>query len=153
MLHDETKVIHSDETTLVVSKKPNEDKNRKNSYVYVYRSGLNSQRQIMIYSFNETRGIAKTAEWLKDYEGTITCDDYAGYNLLKKENCNIKLQKCMAHARRRFADILKSLKESERKSTKSYEMLSLFGKVFEFEARYKKENLDPDSIVMRRKKD
>ena len=153
LLHDETKVIHSDETTLVVSKKPNEDKNRKNSYVYVYRSGLNSERQIMIYSFNETRGIAKTAEWLKDFEGTITCDDYAGYNLLKKENCNIKLQKCMAHARRRFADILKSLKESERKSTKSYEILSLFGKVFEFEARYKKENLDPYSIVMRRKKD
>ena len=88
LLHDETIVIHSDESTLVVSKKPNEDKNRKNSYVYVYRSGLNSERQIMIYSFNETRGIAKTAEWLKDYEGTITCDDYAGYNLLKKENCN-----------------------------------------------------------------
>ena len=59
----------------------------------------------------------------------------------------------MAHARRRFADILKSLKESERKGTKSYEILSFFDKVFEFEARYKKENLDPDSIVMRRKKD
>ena len=32
-------------------------------------------------------------------------------------------------------------------------MLSLFGKAFEFEALYKKENLDPDSIVMRRKKE
>lgn len=153
LLGDERKVIHSDETTLVVSKKPNEDKDRKKSYVYVYRSGLYSKNQIMIYSFNETREIAKTAEWLKNFEGTIVCDDYAGYNQLKKGNPKIKLQKCMAHARRRFADILKSLKEDERKGTKSYEILSLFGKIFEYESQYKKDNLDPDSIVKRRKRD
>ena len=153
LLNDETKVIHSDETTLVVSKKPKEDKDRRKSYVYVYRSSLNSKRQIMIYSFNETREIAKTAEWLKDFEGTVVCDDYAGYNFLKKKNNKIKLQKCMAHARRRFADILKSLKESERKGTKSHEILSLFGKIFELESQYKKDKLDPDSIVKKRKQD
>ena len=153
LLHDETKVIHSDETTLVISKKPNEEKGRKKSYVYVYRSGLYSKRQIMIYSFNETRSIAKTAERLSNFEGTIVCDDYAGYNLLKKQKSKIKLQKCMAHARRRFADILKSLKEDERKGTKSYEILSLFGKIFELESQYKNDNLDPDSIVKKRVQD
>ena len=107
----------------------------------------------MIYSFNETREIAKTAEWLKDFEGTVVCDDYAGYNFLKKKNNKIKLQKCMAHARRRFADILKSLKEDERKGTKSYEILSLFGKIFELESQYKNANLDPDSIVKKRIQD
>ena len=88
-----------------------------------------------------------TAEWLKNFEGTIVCDDYAGYNQLKKGNPKIKLQKCMAHARRRFADILKSLKEDERKGTKSYEILSLFGKIFEYESQYKKDNLTPIRLL------
>ena len=153
LLQDATKVIHIDETTLVVSKKPDEDKERKKSYVFVYRSNLYSEKQIMLYSFNETREIAKTVEWLKDFDGTIVCDDYSGYNTLKKKNNKIKLQKCMAHARRKFADILKTVRQKDRKDTKSYEILELFSQIFNLESQYKKDELNPISIVQRRKKD
>lgn len=38
LLNNESKVIHSDETTLVVTKRNEENKDRKTSYVYVYTS-------------------------------------------------------------------------------------------------------------------
>lgn len=151
LLNNEVKAIHSDETTLVVSKK--DDENRKKSYVYVYRSSLYDKNRIMIYSFNETRGIAKTADWLSTFKGIIICDDYAGYTSLAKNNKNIKLQRCMVHARRKFADILKGMNRDERKKTMTYKIFNEFSKIYEFEARYKEEKLSPLEIEKRRKED
>ena len=57
LLNNNSKVIHSDETTLVVSKKPESDKDRKKSYVYVYTSSFYDKNQIRIYDFHESRSI------------------------------------------------------------------------------------------------
>ena len=57
LLNNNSKVIHSDETTLVVSKKPEYDKDRKKSYVYVYTSSFYDKNQIRIYDFHESRSI------------------------------------------------------------------------------------------------
>ena len=153
LLDDPTRIIHADETTLSIYHRPEYDKERKKSYVFVYRCSLYSPKQMMIYSFHETREIGITNEWLKNFNGTLVCDDYNGYNSIKKSNPNIKFQKCMAHARRRFADILKAVPKKERKNTKSYEILELFKKIFNFEKEYKKEKLTPNNIVIKRKED
>lgn len=105
LLHNNSKVIHADETTLVVSKKPEYDKNRKKSYVYVYTSSFYDKNQIRIYDLHESRSINETTKRLKDYDG---------YNKLKRENSNIKLQKCWVHVRRRYADIVKNLAQNKR---------------------------------------
>lgn len=152
LLNNGSKVIHSDETTLVVTKRDEENKGRKTSYVYVYTSSYYDEKQIRIYDFHESRSIDETSKWLKNYEGVIECDNYSGYNKLKVENTKIKLQKCWAHVRRRYADILKNLNEKQKKSSKAYLILKEIGKLFDYEKQYRKDKLTPSQIVEARKK-
>lgn len=150
--HNQAKVIHADETTLVISKQPDEQKNRKNSYVYVYASSF-YDRPIQIYDFHESRSIDQTAAWLKDYQGYLVCDDFKGYTKLAKKHPNIKLQRCFAHARRKFMDILKALPETKRKDTASYRIVALINQLFHFEAHYKKQKMIASKIKQLRQKE
>lgn len=152
LLSNNSKVIHSDETTLVVTKRNEENKDRKVSYVYVYASSYYDEKQIRIYDFHESRSIDETTKWLKNYEGVVECDNYSGYNKLKSNNSKIKLQKCWAHVRRRYADILKNLSEKQKKSSKAYLILKEISKLFEDEKQYRKDRLTPSQIVEARKK-
>ena len=88
-----------------------------------------------------------------ELSGVIECDSYSGYNSLKKQNKNIKLQKCWAHVRRRYADIVKNLKKEERKNSKAYKILEEIQKLFHLESTYKKEKLIANERVERRKKE
>ncbi len=150
LLNNESKVIHSDETTLVVTKRDEDNQNRKKSYMYVYTSSFYDSKQIRIYDFHESRSIEATKKWLDSYQGTIICDNFEGYNKLKKENPNIKLQKCWAHVRRRFADIVKALKSKDKKNSIAYQILQEISKLFELEKNYKKDKLTPNQINQRR---
>ena len=152
LLNTSAKVIYADETTLSISKRPIEDKERKKSYVYVYTSSY-YDAQIAIYDFHESRSIDRTAKWLKDYEGVIVCDDYAGYTKLKKENPKISLQRCFAHVRRRFMDIVKALPETKKQESYAFKILSVIGKLFHYESIYREQNLLPSEIVKRRNED
>lgn len=150
LLSNQAGVIHADETTLSISKRPDEDKERKKSYVYVYTSSYYDE-QISIYDFHESRSIDRTAAWLKDYRVTIVCDDYAGYTKLKKENPNINLQRCFAHVRRRFMDIIKSVPESDMKDSYAAKIIEVIGRLFHLEAEYKRKKLLPSEIEKARK--
>lgn len=152
LVQNSVKVIHADETTLVVSKKPESETSRKKSYVYVYASSY-FDRQIHLYDFHESRKIDQTTKWLKDYKGYLICDDYPGYDKLRKECPLIKLQRCWSHARRRFSDILKAIPEEKKTKTTSYKILTLINELFAFEATYKKEGLLPKEVLIRRHKD
>ena len=138
---------------LVVSKKPECDQDRKKSYVYVYTSSYYDKNQIRIYDFHESRSIDKTTTWLKNYDGCVICDNFDGYNKLKKENDKIKLQKCWAHVRHRYADIVKNLPASKKKESLAYQVLDEISKLFELEKKFRKEKLTPKEIAMNRQKD
>lgn len=153
LLNNSSKVIHSDETTLVVSNKPSEDKSRKKSYVYVYTSSYYDKNQIRIYDFHESRSIDNTTKWLAKYNGYIICDNFSGYNKLKKENQNIKLQKCWSHVRRRYADIVKNLPQNKRKESKAFQILVEISKLFDLEKEYRKLKLTPNQIAIKRQAD
>ncbi len=152
LLHNRAKVIHADETTLSISKRPESDKERKKSYVYVYISSYYDS-QIAIYDFHESRSIDRTAAWLIDYEGVVVCDDFKGYTKLKKDHPKIKLQRCFAHVRRRFADIVKTLPEENHSSSYAKKILDVIGELFHLESIYKKEKLTANDIVKRRSKE
>jgi len=152
LLHNQVSVIHADETTLSISKRPEVDLGRKKSYVYVYTSSY-YDRQIAIYDFHESRAIDRTAAWLTDYEGAIVCDDFKGYTKLKKDNPKIKLQRCFAHVRRRFADIVKTLPEENHSSSYAKKILDVIGRLFHLESLYKKEKLTATDIFIRRNKE
>lgn len=152
LLHTSTKVIYADETTLSVSKRPEADQERKKSYVYVYATSY-YDAQIAIYDFHESRSIDQTAKWLKDYEGIVVCDDYAGYTKLQKTNPKLRLQRCFAHVRRRFVDIVKALPEAKKQEGHAFKILSVIGKLFHSEAIYREKKLLPSEIVRRRNED
>ena len=152
LLHNQAKVIHADETTLSISKRPEADQDRKKSYVYVYTSSYYDS-QIAIYDFHESRAIDRTAAWLSDYQGTVVCDDFKGYTKLKKDNPNIKLQRCFAHVRRRFADIVKTLPEENHSSSYAKKILDVIGRLFHLESIYKHEKLTAKDIIIRRNKE
>ena len=145
--------IHVDETPLVISRKPEKDRDRKKSYMFVYLPSFYSPYQMAIYSFNSTRAIAKTKEMLSGYKGYLVCDDYSGYKSLIASNPNIRRQYCFCHARRRFADILKGMDREKRRNTVSQKMVSYMDRLFEMEREYRKERLTPDEILERRKKE
>jgi len=140
------------DSNLSISKRPESDLDRKKSYVYVYTSSY-YDRQIAIYDFHESRAIDRTAVWLSDYAGTIVCDDYAGYTKLRKDNPNIKLQRCFAHVRRRFSDIVKTLPEENHSTSHAKKILDVIGKLFYLESIYKKENLTAPDLLKRRNKE
>lgn len=151
LLTNSCKIIHSDETTLVVSKDEKKEDDRLKNYVFVYASSYYDPHQMMIYSFSETRNVDSTISWLKNYSGTIICDCYSGYKRLQNENKKIKLQYCLAHARRKFTDILKTIPNEKRKDTQTYKILHLLNELFKYEAKYKKDKLEPNEILKRRK--
>lgn len=154
LLDGETKSIYADETTLSVSKRDEKDKDRRKSYVYVFTSSMYEPKQMRVYRFSETRGIAPVSELLKGFEGTVVCDDYAGYDKLAKDVPGIKLQRCLVHARRRFADILKNMRDGkEKRESLSFKILGEISAIFANEDRYRKEGLLPCDIAKRRAAD
>ena len=72
---------------------------------------------------------------------------------LAKENPNIKLQRCFAHVRRRFMDIVKVLPDESKQTSHAYQILTLIGQLFHYESRYKETDLTPSQVEKRRIQD
>lgn len=150
LLNNSPKVIHADETTLVVNRQDEDNKDRKKNYVYVFSSSFYDKNQINIYEFNKSRNINQTASYLNDYKGYLICDDFSGYNRLRKEHPDIKLARCWAHARRRFAEIVKDVPKENKQNSKAYKILLAIEKLFENETKYRKNHLNPIQIKEKR---
>ena len=149
LLTSGSKVIYADETPLSISRRPEGETERKKSYVYVYTSSFYDV-QIAIYDFHESRSIDQTAKWLENYDGVIVCDDYAGYTKLRKQNPKISLQRCLAHVRRRFMDIIKALPKTKKQEGHAFRILNVIGKLFHSEAIYREKHLLPSEIAKHR---
>lgn len=151
LLETNTKVIHADETTLTLSKQANPD--RKKSYVFVYASSYYDKNQIHIYEFNETRSIDPESSYLKDFDGYVICDDYSGYDKLRKNKDNIKLQRCWAHARRKYMDILKAMPADVRKKSIAFNIVSRMDKLFKIEEKAHKDKIFGKELIDLRHKE
>ena len=71
----------------------------------------------------------------------MICDDYSGYDKLRKNKDNIKLQRCWAHARRKYMDILKAMPEKNRKESIAYNIVSRMDKLFKIEEKAHKDKV------------
>ena len=145
LLRNNTKVIHADETTLTLSKQVNPD--RKKSYVFVYASSFYDDKQIHIYEFNETRAIDPESSYLKDFDGYVICDDYHGYDKLRKNKENIKLQRCWAHARRKYMDIIKAMPQEIRKKSIAFKIVTKMDSLFKIEEKAHKDKIFGKKLV------
>jgi transposase len=99
------KVLHADETPVRMLD-PGAGKTAK-AYVWAYARGEHDGIPGVIYDFCTGRGSKYPADFLAEWTGTLSCDDYGGYDIVfKREGC-IEAG-CLAHARRKFNDLAKA---------------------------------------------
>ena len=113
-LHEQiydSKVIHADESPVKVMRIDNEKiKNGKQTYMWVYRNRpLRGSHPIVLYDWQPSRRADHPREFLKTFSGTVVTDGYQVYHKLAKERRDLKVAGCWIHARRPFADFIKSV--------------------------------------------
>ena len=149
LVNQTANVIHSDETPLEVLDYLRKD-NRKNGYVFAYVSSFYNN-PIYLYDFNRTRETDKTKSLLDGYKGYIVTDGYAGYDGLAGKG--IRIQRCFAHIRRKFYDIVKVLNDGQRKVSSANEMVKRIDRLFAKEAELKAGKKSPLEILEARRSD
>lgn len=142
LINQTANVIHSDETPLEVLDYLRKE-NRKNGYIFAYVSSF-YDNPIYLYDFNKTRVTDKTKQLLEGYKGYIVTDGYAGYDELAAKG--IRIQRCFAHIRRKFYDIVKVLPDELKKVSAANEMVRRIDRLFEIEARLKASKKTPFEI-------
>ena len=137
--------INIDETWLDVleNKKIGRDKN----FVFCY-SALTKHGKLPLFEYSSTREIHNVEKILKEYNATVTVDGYTGYNSLR--NKGIKIQRCMVHARREFANIVKTLTEEQYKESVAYKIVNLMDEIFHYEKKMREKKLSSTEILKKR---
>ena len=149
LINQTANVIHSDETPLEVLDYLKKE-NRKNGYIFAYVSSF-YDNPIYLYDFNKTRETDKTKTLLDGYNGYVVTDGYVGYDELAKKG--IKIQRCFAHIRRKFYDIVKVLPDDLKRVSAANEMVRRIDKLFEIEAKLKTDKKNPQEIYEIRQTD
>jgi len=103
-------VLHADETTLQVLREPGRTAQSK-SYMWLYRTGGDTNRQIVLYDYQPNRKAEHPQRFLEGWRGYLHADGYDGYHKLPE---GIAVVGCMAHLRRKFDEALKILPENAR---------------------------------------
>ena len=125
----ENKVIHADETPVKVMRIDNTKvKGGKKTYMWVYRNQcLRTTHPIVLYDWQASRKADHPREFLKDFSGTVVTDGYQVYHKLADEREYLRIAGCWIHARRPFADFIKSVGLKTAKGTvaqEAYDMIT-----------------------------
>lgn len=132
--------LQADETRLPVLA-PGTGKTRT-GYLWVYRTGLWSPLQAVVFDYAEGRGQTWPKAFLAGFKGTLQIDGYAGYNAVLAWK-DIVEAGCWAHVRRAFYDVFKATR-----SPVAAEALRRIRTLYEIEAELK--DLSPEARVAQR---
>ena len=72
-------LLHADETEVQVLHEPGKARQSK-SYMWLYRTGSDAERPIVLYEYRKGRGQEYPKAFLKGFRGYLQTDGYAGYN-------------------------------------------------------------------------
>ena len=143
----ENEYIQADETTLQVLKEPNR-KAKQKSYIWL-GAGMDKQEVVYMHYANNRSG--ETASNLfGGFDGYLQTDGYNGYNPVVKAEKITQLG-CWAHARRKFADILKSGKSDEESKELANEATILIRKLYKVEKTIKDKPPDEKLLIRKEK--
>ena len=123
-------VIHCDETRVRVLKRDGL-KVDGNSFMWVM-GRWEKERSIVLFEYDPTRSSAVPLRLFSEFAGYLQVDGYDGYNAVTRV-APIKRVGCFAHVRRKFTDLLKSLKPKERKNHTALEALAFIKKIYAIE--------------------
>lgn len=146
-------VIHADETPVGVNRdgRPAGSK----SYMWVYRSGAYEEKSAVIYEYQKTRKKEYPKAFLATFHGYCVTDGYAVYHSIEKEQENLIIAGCWAHARRGFADVVKALSKDQKNDDKyrestAYKALKLIQTMYHYESACA--NLSPEERFKERQR-
>jgi transposase len=129
--------VQADETTVQVLNEIGRD-NKTKSYIWCYRgSGENTS---IVYDYQETRGGYHAQKFLSGFKGYLQSDAYSGYNFANKNDEIIRVG-CMAHARRKFTDIVKIAKTNGL----AHEAIKFIKALYKIEKEAREANLSPEN--------
>jgi len=97
--------VNVDETRLQVLDEPGRAATAE-SYLWLFRGGRPDAPAVE-FVYSPTRAGQVAADYLAGFQGFVQTDDYAGYDFLDKIPGIVHLG-CWAHARRKFADVVKA---------------------------------------------
>lgn len=118
------RVLHADETPVAMLD-PGAGKTHR-AYLWSYSVGAFEPMKAVVYDFTESRAGKHAQDFLDKWQGTLICDDYAGYKALLAKG--LTEAGCMAHARRKFFDL-----HSQNQSQIASEALDFFGRLYDIE--------------------
>jgi len=101
-IHDELmccEVLHMDETRIQCNKEENR-KASSNSFMWVMRSGASESVQAAYFHYSPSRSTEVARSLLRDYNGYLITDAYAGYN----KAGDFKRCLCWSHCRRYYIE-------------------------------------------------
>jgi len=125
-------VAHADETTLQVLREDGKPAQSK-SYMWLYRTSGDAERQIVLYDYQPDRRAKRPAEFLKDFKGYLHTDGYDGYHKLPEE---ITVVGCWAHLRRKFDETLKTIPEKDRENSNAMVGIRFCNELFHLEKQF-----------------
>ena len=143
-------VVHADETHVYVTKDGREG--MQQSWMWVYRTGTTCKaHSAIIYDYQKNRNADAPLEILQDFEGKLVCDGYSVYHALEnRAEMKFTVCGCWIHARRPFADVVKSLGKDKAAGTLAYEAYVQIENIYHTDNALK--NLPPSERKKKRKK-
>lgn len=123
-------VIHADETPVEIAKDGRNPGAK--SQMWVYRSGnMCNAPEIILYDYEKTRSSEHPKEFLGDFSGKIICDGYQVYQSMEKKSPKgLKVHGCWSHARRKFAEYVKSMGPEDAKGSIAAQALALIAQIY-----------------------
>lgn len=125
-------IIHADETSLQVLHEPGRAADTE-SYMWLYRTGRDVH-PIVLFEYQTTRARKHPQKFLEGFKGYLCTDGYQSYEGL----LDIVNVACLAHARRKWDEALKSLpKEVKDKPCAAKEGLDFCNRLYRLEHELK----------------
>ena len=139
-------VIQADETPCLVNRdgRPAGSK----SYMWVYRSGQYEDHPFILYEYQKTRKADHPRQFLKEFRGICLTDGYQVYHTIDGERDDLTIAGCWAHAKRRFAEVVKTLGKTA-KGSFAHTALGMVNGMYHFEKQYA--DLSPEERLQKRK--
>jgi transposase len=141
-------ILQMDETTVQVLKEPGKTAQSK-SYLWVQKGGP-PDKPVVLFDYDPRRGAEVPMRLLEGFKGYLQTDGYAGYNKVVKNN-NLTAVGCMAHARRKFSDVVKAQGRNKKRG-KAHRGLILIQKLYRIEKKARELKLTPEKRYALRQK-
>lgn len=126
-------ILHMDETTLTVLDNP-----KSVNYIWGIFTGEHSYKNIKLYYYNQSREYQNATNLLNGFKGYIQSDGYKAYQKVPN-TINVG---CMAHARRRFTEIVKASAKQSLHGTYAAQALLYIDELYSIEHKIKGKSFD-----------